>query len=178
MMHQLTGSIKAVFYKLRYGNKIIFKGPPAIQKRAEIKITQGKMVIGRSFSAKPGAYFAIVNNGQLELGSNVSFGRECITVCHDSISFGNNVYIGPHVLIYDHDHKFGSSGIQKGFRTAPVSIGNNCWIGAGVIILRGTSIGDGCVIGAGSVLKGDIPPYSLVTSGRELRITPLEEKGK
>lgn len=176
MITRLLDLVKIVFYRLKYGKKIIFKGLPAIYKNAEIKIKQGKMIISRGFSAKPGSYFAVVNDGQLTLSGRVSFGRDCITVCHDSITIGNNVHIGPHVMIYDHDHVFDSEGIQPGFRTSPISIGNNCWIGAGVIILRGTVIGDGCVIGAGCVVKGNIPPHSLVTSGRDLNITPLEER--
>ena len=43
----------------------------------------------------------------------------------------------------------------------PVTIGNCCWIGAGVTICPGVTIGDGCVIGAGSVVTKDIPAGSI-----------------
>ena len=43
----------------------------------------------------------------------------------------------------------------------PVTIGNCCWIGAGVTICPGVTIGDGCVIGAGSVVTKDIPANSI-----------------
>ena len=79
-------------------------------------------------------------------------------------------------MIYDHDHKFGPEGIRPGYNTAPVVIENDCWIGAGVTILRGTHIGEGCVIGAGSIVKGEIPPHSLVTSDRQLTIVPIEAR--
>ena len=176
MISRLVGAAKAAFYKIKFGGRISFSGIPAIDKGAEIKVKQGKMTVGKGFSAKPGAYFAVVNNGQLCLKQGVSFGRNCIVVCHNSICVGDNVHIGPHVLIYDHDHIFDGQGIQEGFRTGPISIGKNVWIGAGVIILRDTVIGDGCVVGAGCVVKGNIPPYSLVTSGRKLDITPLTNK--
>ena len=39
----------------------------------------------------------------------------------------------------------------------PVRIGNNCWLGAGVIVMPGVTIGDNTVIGAGSVVTKDIP---------------------
>jgi len=45
-------------------------------------------------------------------------------------------------------------------------IGDNVWIGAGCIILRGTVIGDNCVIGAGSVIKGKIESNTLITQRR------------
>lgn len=42
-----------------------------------------------------------------------------------------------------------------------VSIGENSFIGAGTVILPGTKIGKSCIIGAGSVVKGNIPDYSI-----------------
>ena len=44
---------------------------------------------------------------------------------------------------------------------APVSIGNDVWIGGRVIILPGVNIGDGCIIGAGAVVTKDIPSYCV-----------------
>lgn len=44
----------------------------------------------------------------------------------------------------------------------PVIVGNDVWIGQGVIVLGGITIGDGCVIGAGSVVTRDVPPYAVV----------------
>lgn len=176
MLAKINGALKRIIYSLKYGKKLRFTGIPAMHRNARINILQGNMLAGKGFSAKQGAYFAVVNNGQIHLDEAVSFGRNCITVCHDSITIGKNVFIGPHVMIYDHDHKFNSEGIQKGFRTAPIKIGNNCWIGAGTIILRGSEIGEGCVIGAGTVVRGAIPAHSLVTSNRELEITPLSDQ--
>ena len=81
---------------------------------------------------------------------------------------------GPGVTIYDHDHMFSDEGILPGYKQGSVIIDDGCWIAANVTILRNTHIGEGCVIGAGAVVKGDIPAHSLVTSGRELKIRPIE----
>ena len=43
----------------------------------------------------------------------------------------------------------------------PVSIGSNCWFGAGVTVCPGVTVGDNCVIGAGSVVTRDIPANSF-----------------
>ena len=43
-----------------------------------------------------------------------------------------------------------------------IIIGKDCWIGAKVTILDGTVIGDGCIVAAGAVVRGYIPPYSII----------------
>ncbi|WP_372571318.1 CatB-related O-acetyltransferase [Ruegeria jejuensis] len=47
--------------------------------------------------------------------------------------------------------------------TRDTVIGHDVWIGYGALILPGAQIGSGTIIGAGSVVRGDIPPYSIVT---------------
>lgn len=51
----------------------------------------------------------------------------------------------------------------------PVTIGNDCWFGANVVVCPGVTIGDGCVIGAGSVVTRDIPPHSFA-AGNPCRV--------
>ena len=83
---------------------------------------------------------------------------------------------GEGVRIYDHDHRFSCFGklvSDQGYKSAPVSIGNNCWFGSNVIILRGTTVGNNCVVGAGSVLSGNIPDGSLVKLNSEQVVTPI-----
>lgn len=51
---------------------------------------------------------------------------------------------------------------QGTFRRGPVTIGNDVWIGANVVIVRGVTVGDGAVIGAGAVVTRDVAPYTIV----------------
>lgn len=84
----------------------------------------------------------------------------------------DNVMLGPNVLIYDQDHDYRAEGgvAAMKFKTAPITIGNNVWIGANTLILRGTTIGDNCVIGAGCVVKDDISNGSVFVQQRNSRI--------
>ncbi len=112
--------------------------------------------------------------GTISIGDYVSFNHNNIIACREEIRIGNHCAFGPNVVIYDHDHKFGWGGIAvDDFNTSPIVIEDNCWIGANVTILRGTHIGQGSVVGAGSIVKGDIPPHSLVKANRELVIEPI-----
>lgn len=175
VLHKIISRFRCFGYKLRYGDGISFQGYPTCSGNSLFKLLGGRMVIGKSVSFKPGCHLACVDRGVLTIGDHVDFNRSCILVCLDEITVGSNCAFGPNVTVYDHDHNFGETGIQPGYKTAPVIIGNNCWIGAGAIILKGTTIGDGCIIGAGAVVKGNIPPHSMVTCGRDLKIVPVGE---
>ena len=172
-MGRLGSVLKVIHYKLRYGKALRWEKAFFCERVADIKILSGNLTIGKGMRMNPGSYIAVLNNGNVLIENNVSINRNTMIVCHDSITIKEHCSIGPNVMIYDHDHCFNAEGIQKGYRTAPVVINKNCWIGGNVVILRGTTIGEGCVIGAGSVVSGNIPAHSLVTSNRQLTIRPI-----
>lgn len=178
MFQKCIRLFRMIILKIRLQGKCKLKGVPFFEKNTRIRIKKGSLTIGYGFHFRSGSYIAIVCDGKMEIGNSVFVNRNCSFVCQDFITIGDNCAFGPNVVIYDHDHKFGRNGIESDYKTAPIVIENNCWIGAGVIILRGTYIGEGSVIGAGTVLKGKIPPHSLVTSqgNRELCIVPIKDE--
>ena len=98
----------------------------------------------------------------------------CTFLDNNYITIGNNVLIAPNVQLYTATHPVSASerfvedwdenSGELFFRTRalPITIGNDVWIGGGVIVLPGVTIGDNCVIGAGSVVTRSIPSNSLV----------------
>lgn len=110
----------------------------------------------------------------VDYGNNIYFGNNCevnmnCTFLDDNkIVIGDNALIAPNVQIYTAFHptnaidRFGNPKEDGSFefcktQTAPVFIGNDVWIGGGVIIMPGVTIGDNVVIGAGSVVTKNIP---------------------
>lgn len=103
------------------------------------------------------------SGGKINIGNKVFINKNCMIVSRKNILIGAGTTIGPNTVIYDHDHAFGrkkASGVD--YTVSEVIIGENVWIGAGVIILKGTNIGDNCVIGAGSIIKGSVANNTLV----------------
>ena len=104
-------------------------------------------------------------NAELKIGDNCGFSGVSIG-CFKKIHIGDNLLCGANVLITDSDWHFGDyrSGEDK-----EVIIGNNVWLGYGVIVLKGVTIGDNSVIGAGSVVTSAIPENSIA-AGNPCRV--------
>lgn len=95
-------------------------------------------------------------------------------MCRDSVTVGNGCIFGSNTFIYDHDHRFSKAGVCKSeYSHSAVRIGDNCWIGANVVILKGTTIGDNCIVGAGTVLGGKIPSNSIVITDRKVVVKEI-----
>lgn len=93
------------------------------------------------------------------------------------VSIGDHVTIGEGVRIITHD---GGVWVLRAEHPSidvfgPVSIGNNCFIGAKAIIMPNVTIGDNCVIGAGSIVTKDIPANSVAAGVPARVISTLEE---
>ncbi len=106
-----------------------------------------------------------------KIGKNF-FGNFNLTIQDDGlVTIGDNVNFGPNVTIVTPQHPL-LADERRALKTAdgrsvrvcyaqPVTIGNDCWFGANVVVCPGVTIGDNCVIGAGSVVTKDIPSNSI-----------------
>lgn len=163
------GMIKIAWTKLfHFGS---FSGPfiSLISPHTEITMDGGaELRIGGKFKMRDGAKIRVRKGGTCIIGNNSSINSNNIIACHERIEIGDDVQLSPNVQIYDHDHDFRAvGGVKAGkYKTAAVKIGNNVWIGANAVILRGTEIGDNCVVGAGCVLKGKYEPNSVIVQKR------------
>lgn len=98
----------------------------------------------------------------IRLGEHVFVNAGCTFLDGAYITIGDYTLIAPNVQIYTPHHPidYRERRVSKEY-SYPVTIGKDCWIGGGAIILPGVTIGDRCIIGAGSVVTKDIPSDSL-----------------
>lgn len=170
------GMIKMAWTKLFHFES--FSGPAIslISPHTEITMDYGaELRIGRNFKMRDGGKIRVRKGATCIIGNNSSINCNNMIACHERVEIGNDVQLSPNVQIYDHDHDFrAEGGVKAGkFKTSPVIIGNNVWIGANTVILRGTEIGDNCVIGAGCVIKGKYEDGSVIVQKREEEIRKL-----
>ena len=124
-------------------------------------------------------------------GVHTSVGKRCffnfnLTVQDDAaVTIGDDCNFGPNVTIVTPIHPMVAAERREMLNSEgqrvrlcyarPVTISNDCWLGAGVIVCPGVTIGDGCVIGAGSVVTKDIPANSFACGVPCRVVRPITE---
>lgn len=99
------------------------------------------------------------------IGKNTSIEQNLHLTCAQKIIIGKNVIISAYVMITDIDHSYqeiNKNVLKQQLEVKTVYIGDYCFIGMGAKIMPGSKIGRNCVIGANSIVKGEIPAYSVV----------------
>lgn len=113
---------------------------------------------------------------QIHIGDRAFININCTVldapINEGAISIGDDCLIGPNVQLLAVSHAVNpTERLNKENFAAPITIGNNVWIGAGVIVLAGVTIGENAVIGAGSVVTKSIASNTVVAGNpaREIR---------
>lgn len=171
LLDYILGELKMLIYKIFYGGKLKYHPYSKFSKGFQLRLfDKSTFQSGKNIVIRSGVKIRCNNSGQIMIKDDVGLNNDCLINCMDSIFIGQYTIIGQGVKMYDHDHNYKMNGNRRytGFKTAPIVIGKNVWIGSGCIILRGTTIGDNCVIAAGTVLRGDIPQNRIVYNNKEL----------
>lgn len=151
--------------------ELLFKAVLVLKYRDRIEL--GDISFRRNFLLR-----VPESGAHLRIGDGCFFNNDCTVCCRERIDIGKNCLFGEGVKIYDHNHRLDTSGSvsRDSFDTAPISIGDNCWLGNGVVILKGVTIGGGCVIGAGAVLTKDVPAHSIVIAQHNILIKEIRHE--
>jgi len=112
----------------------------------------------------------------VDYGSNIRIGARCfanfgLTALDVApITIGDDVQIGPHVQLLTPTHPVDPDLRRDKWEAArPITIGDNVWLGGGVVVCPGVTIGDNTVVGAGAVVTRDLPA-DVVAVGNPARV--------
>ena len=146
-------------------------------QRPEVRQCLLEELFGRpvDFWIEPPFYFCYGHH--ISIGKGSYLNMNCNFIDDGSITIGENVLVGPAVTIATVGHPVEPS-LRRFMYCDPVTIEDNCWIGANVVILPGVTIGRDSVIGAGSVVTRDVPA-SVVAAGNPCRVLrPIAQRDK
>lgn len=109
--------------------------------------------------------FLVKKDAKLIIEENVGISNSSI-VCYKEITIGRNTLIGNDCKIYDtnfHSLEYSERMNKKDndIISMPIKIMEGCFIGAGSLILKGTTIGKFSIVGANSVVTKSIPEYEV-----------------
>jgi acetyltransferase-like isoleucine patch superfamily enzyme len=120
--------------------------------------------VGHDSGLYHGTFFDLGPHGTVQVGDYCSLVGAVIATNH-RVLIGDYALIAHEVVIADHDYWCfdieSECAETLDLTTRDIVIGENVWIGARAIILGGSKIGDGAIIGAATVVRGEVPPYTV-----------------
>lgn len=109
----------------------------------------------------------------LTIGNNSAIGAYSYIGAQGGVEIGSSVIMGPRVSIHAENHRYDNDELEirlQGESRQGITIGDDCWIGAGSTVLDGVQIEKGCVVAAGSVVTRNVPAYSVIAGVPALEV--------
>lgn len=124
--------------------------------------------VGEDTVLRPPLYVDYGDNIRVGARTFANYGLTALDVA--AITIGDDVQIGPHVQLLTPTHPVEAGPRRDKWESAlPITIGDNVWLGGGVVVCPGVTIGDNTVVGAGAVVTRDLPA-NVVAVGNPARV--------
>ncbi|GAA2423918.1 hypothetical protein GCM10010405_02780 [Streptomyces macrosporus] len=124
--------------------------------------------LGEGAEVRPPLYVDYGHRITIGPGTFVNFGAVMLDVAR--IAIGADVQIGPNVQLLTPTHPVDPEKRRAKWEAAePITIGDNVWLGGGVVVRSGVTIGENTVVGAGAVVTRDLPA-NVVAVGNPARV--------
>lgn len=157
-----TRAVAAARWYLRHADVV---GPRVRVRGRPVVKNWGRMVVGdrtQLVSTIATLELVTMKGGTLDVGPRTLLNYGSSISAHERITIGEGCLIGTHAIIIDNDfHRIEPERRLEPPESRPITIEDNVWLGARVIVLGGVTIGADSCVGAGSVVVEDVPPRSL-----------------
>jgi acetyltransferase-like isoleucine patch superfamily enzyme len=176
--HLYRPLFKEIGRKVVFGRNVTIRHPQRIRLGDHVilddnTVIDAKGTTNRGISIGHNVYVGrntiiYCKNGNIAIGDEVNISSNCQFVSSNDMTIGRDTVIGAYSYLlsgggYDYTPGAPRFAAQNGFLTSGVLVvGENCWLGAGVIVLDAASIGEHSVVAAGAVVNKPVPAHSVV----------------
>jgi acetyltransferase-like isoleucine patch superfamily enzyme len=128
-------------------------------------LREGRLQIGPGTLLEPGVWITAPGSARVRIGAGTFLNLGVMVAAHELVEIGDHCMLANGCFVSDASHRYDDPDLPvtwQGFESrGPTRIGENCWLGANVVVTSGVSIGERCVIGANSVVTRDLEAFSL-----------------
>lgn len=124
-----------------------------------------RCTVGRLATIRPTNVLLREPGEGLRMGDHSNIGPYSWIGCSGFVDVGHNVLMGPRVSLLAEEHVHARSDVpikEQGVQRKPITIEDDCWLGAGSSVLAGVTVGTGSIVAAGAVVTRDVEPCSVV----------------
>jgi acetyltransferase-like isoleucine patch superfamily enzyme len=128
-------------------------------------LREGRLEIGAGTLLEPNVWITAPGRARVRIGAGSFLNLGVMVAAQELVEIGDHCMLANGCFVSDADHRFDDPDkpvTWQGFKSrGPTRIGDNCWLGANVVVTSGVTIGERCVVGANSVVTSDLEPFSI-----------------
>lgn len=144
---------------------------PAVAPPLRARVLRRAGLDVRTHRVQAGCFFF---GPDVVIGEGTWINHRCYFDTRDHVEIGARCSLGMEVMVLTSSHQIGAVDVRTGpYTSAPVKIGDGCWIGARALILPGVTVGARTVVGAGAVVTSDLEADGLYAGSPARRLRDL-----
>jgi acetyltransferase-like isoleucine patch superfamily enzyme len=136
-------------------------------------LLDGRLEIGPGALLEPGVWITAPEDARVRIGAGTFLNLGVMIAAQQLVEIGDHCMLANGCFVTDSSHRYDDPAkpiTWQGFESkGPTRVGDNCWLGANVVVTSGVTIGERCVVGANSVVTSDLEPFS-VAAGLPARV--------
>ncbi len=144
-------------------------------------LLEGRLELGAGVLMEPNVWITAPEQARVRIGAGSFLNMGVMVAAQELVEIGEHCMLANGCFVSDSSHRYSDPEMPvtwQGFETkGPTRIGDNCWLGAHVVVTSGVTIGERCVIGAGSVVTRDIPSHSIAAGAPARVLRRIEYPG-
>jgi len=143
---------------------------------------EGRLRVGAGALLEPNVWITAPDRARVVIGAGTFLNMGVMIASEHLVEIGDHCMLANGCFVSDSSHRYDDPGrpiTWQGFQSkGPTRIGDNCWLGANVVVASGVTIGERCVIGANSVVTRDVESFSVAAGvpARVLRKIDYESR--